>query len=299
MERGYYHLFANGEDAKNFIVCEGDFFAAFNRVGICAANCRVVVVAFSIEDSHPHILVFGDYDEVVKFMLLYEDLSRRFILGSRKSLDGVVLRMDLLFISSPDYLRSVGCYVILQPTKDGKRVMPYDYFWGTGSMYFRTANVRSIWLFDSKGELIETVSFGSLSWREKRNLIHSSLTIPDSWLVAAGVILPCNYVDVKMFESIYSTHNCYRVFLGSNKKMGDEVIQRMSQARGVMLEDLEARKLCAQVAGELFGNSAVVRLAPDERIKLACALRQKCRLSFRQIATLVRLPETEIRKYFA
>ena len=31
----YYHMFANGDDAKNFITDESEFKAAFNRFALC------------------------------------------------------------------------------------------------------------------------------------------------------------------------------------------------------------------------------------------------------------------------
>ena len=55
-KKNYYHLFANGDDARDFILDEEDFFAAFNRFGVCAAATGVTVLSFSVEDSHPHAL---------------------------------------------------------------------------------------------------------------------------------------------------------------------------------------------------------------------------------------------------
>ena len=51
MKKQFFHVCANGADARNFIICQADYFAAFNLVAVCAANTEVVVVSFSIEDS--------------------------------------------------------------------------------------------------------------------------------------------------------------------------------------------------------------------------------------------------------
>jgi len=55
----FYHLFANGADASNFIASEQDFVYQFNLVGISAHNTKAKVVAFSIEETHPHFLLYG------------------------------------------------------------------------------------------------------------------------------------------------------------------------------------------------------------------------------------------------
>ena len=44
----YYHLFANGADARNFITSEEEMIAAFNRVGVCKSLTEADVIAFSI-----------------------------------------------------------------------------------------------------------------------------------------------------------------------------------------------------------------------------------------------------------
>lgn len=43
-------------------------------IAVCAANTDVVVVSFSIEDSHPHFLLYGTKEGCTRFKLLYEKL---------------------------------------------------------------------------------------------------------------------------------------------------------------------------------------------------------------------------------
>jgi hypothetical protein len=207
----YFHITANGADARHFITCKAEYFAAFNLIGVCAANCPgVIVVSFSMEDSHPHILVWGTRENCA--------------------------------------------------------------------------------LFKER--------FGDQDAVTKRLLLHSrSLTIPDDWMVCNGFILPSNYIDVSRFERIYGTHNRFRVFLSSPRKREEEMLRRMSEQRGVNLEDMEARKLCGDLSKQLFGTRDPRRLDAPQRISLAQELRRQYRMTFRQLATVVRLPETEIQAY--
>lgn len=140
-------------------------------------------------------------------------MSIRSIVQSRGSAEGVSLHCELYEIDDINYLRNVGTYTIIQATKDGKAVMP--------------------WLFDDEGNYCPRVRFDSLTVREQKRICPSRQKVPGGWLVANGFILPENYVDVRRFESIYGTHNCYRVFLGMNRKNDVEILSKMAEIRGV------------------------------------------------------------------
>ncbi len=295
----YYHYCAKGADAQNFILCEADYMAVFNIIAVCAAVTGAIVVSFSIEDTHPHILLYGTLAQCAHFKVLFETICRHYAVETRDGGAGFLLRGELYSIGEDvRYLQNVAAYTIIQATKDGKRVMPYDYRWGTGSMYFRTGHIIPIWLIDNGGRCHEPVRYCDLSVIERQKIIHTrKYSIPNDWLICNGLILPSNYVDVRRFESIYGTHNRFRVFLASTKSKEEEMLLRMVDERGIALEDSEARIVCGDECKILFGTRDPRRLTPSERILLAQTLRRKYRLTRRQLALVVRLPEAEIRQY--
>ena len=293
----YYHLFANGDDAKNFITSERDFKAAFNRFAICSQLSGAIVMSASVEDSHPHVLLKGCFEKCNKFKTLYEAMSLKFIVSTRGSSDGVNLHCELYEIFDEQYLRNVAAYTIVQATKDGKAVMPYDYYYGTGALYFRKPWSILPWVVDMNGSILTPVTISSLTFREKRLYFPSSVRLPDDWLVCNGIILPTNYVDIKGYEAIFSTHNCFRAFLCSGKSRDEVILSKMAGVRGVLIEDLDARKFCEQECMDLFGKHTTRHLNPQERILLGQTLRNKYQLSYRQLSTLIKIPESELRKY--
>ena len=299
MKKEYFHVCANGADARNFIVCRTDYYAAFNLIAVCAANTDVTVVSFSIEDSHPHFLLWGTRDNCTRFKVLYETLYIHHASATRKGGTDMLFRCELYPIGDDEeYLLNVAVYTIIQATKDGKAVMPYDYPWCTGCLVFRKGFNVPVWLFDADGNICQPVPFGSLGARERRSILHTQQwTIPDNWLVCNGLILPSNYVDVARFESIYGTHNRFRVFLSSPRKREEALLTRMAEQRGVNLEDLEARRVCGDTCKQLFGTRDPRRLDGLQRIRLAQQLRNQYKITYRQLASLVRLSETEVRTY--
>ena len=295
--KGYFHLCSDGKLTRRFISSESDYYAAFNLTGVCAAQTDVSVLAFSIGESHPHQLIYADLAEAKRFMNLYERSYTRHIVVDRKGLDGVEFKMELFPVDSQDYLKTVGTYVISQPTKDGKSVMPYDYRWGTGSMYFRPDGHVSIWRYDNQGNKLPTIPVGDLAIRTRMALLHSKRPVPSHWLTCNGLLLPENYVDVRHFENIYRTHNSFRAFLSTGRSKDMEVLSAIAASRGIALDDREAGEICRMTCQELFGFSDTRKLIPEQRLSMARELRQSHHLSLRQIATLTRLPEEEVARY--
>jgi len=289
-------MFANGDDAKNFITNKQEFVAAFNRFAICSFISGATVLSASAEDSHPHSLLYGTYEKCYRFSRLYENLSIRSISRKRGSADGVQLHCELYEITDEQYLMNVAAYTIIQATKDGKAIMPYDYIFGTGSLYFRPKNCILPWMISDDGTVSSPVKIGTLTQRERIRICSSKIILPEDWLVCNDFILPTNYVDIARYEQIFKTHNCFRVFLSSPKSRDQEVLARMAQARGVMIEDLEARKIYQIECQELFHNTTPRFMTNDQRVFLAQTLKKKYNLSYRQLSFLTKINESDLRK---
>lgn len=297
----FYHLCADGAVSKGFILNEKDYRAAMNIIAVCAANSEVIVVAFCLEDTHPHFLLFGALAGCVKFKQMLETTYRHYAASTRGGESSSVIDLEIFPIGNDmNYLRNVAVYVINQPTKDRKRIMPYDYPWGSGPLYFRSKRAVPVWLCDGDGNISAPVPFSKLHSLVRREMIHTrKYTVPEDWLVADGILLPSNYVDVALFESIYQTHNSFRVFLAGSRAKDDEIRSKMAEERGIQMEDLEARQICGNESNALYNTRNTRLLDSRCRLALAQVLRRKHRLTYRQIATLVYLPEAEVRRSVA
>lgn len=293
----YYHIFSNGDDAKDFILGKADYIAALNRLGVCAAQCDCRVIAFDIEDTHFHLLLYGTEEECIRFYKLFRKLSMMHI-SRRADRNDAELRITMYEISDIDYLLNVMLYVTTQPTKDGRSVMYYDYVWGSGPLYFRGEKVILPWYIDSNGLVNKPIRAGSMTVNQKRRILKTkNLTVPDDWLVCNGILLPENYVDVKAYEGIVRTHNRYRCFAANGRDKDKAVMDAMSRHRGVELDEAEARRATVSISKELFGLNDIRILNTDQRLVLAGELRKRYHIGLSQISRRVHLPEAEVRKY--
>lgn len=295
----FFHLCSDGEDSRNFITGDRDFASAMDIVALCAANTDLSVVSFSIQDTHYHFLLYGKTDECVRFKAIFETTYRHYVSSTRGDTSNAIPEGELYPVGeNADYLRNVAAYTVIQPTKDGKHIMPYDYRWGSGSLYFRKDYHVHLWHYNNEGVYLDERHFGSLTVDEKRELAHSRIyKIPEYWSVCGDIILPHNYVDVRCFEGIFRTHNCFRVYFSSNRKKEEEILLRIADEKGVYLEDMEARQLCRNECLSRFGTGNMRLLDPKNRIRLAQHLHRTYHVSYRQLSSILRLPDSEIRRY--
>lgn len=293
----FYHMFANGNDARNFIISKDEFKAAMNRVAVCTFLCKVKAVAVTIEDTHPHFLLKGRAENIYSFAIMYPKMTIRYIARHRGSSDGVKLKLETYLISDEAYLKNAAAYIIVQPTKDGKPILPYDYLYGTGALYFRQKGSILPWDHDFNGHLYEKAPLGTLPIHAQRNICNTKTAMPADWIVVNGFIHPACYIDIECLESIYKTHNCYRAFTASSKAQDESIRSTMAAIHGVSIDDIEARRICSETSLRLYNSHSTKMLSVTQRLDLARELRRSYHLSFRQLSTLVKLSEDELREY--
>ena len=201
---------------------------------------------------------------------------------------------DVEEVEGESYLKKVGAYVLVQPTKDGKGIMPYDYPWSSAPLYFRGEKVVPVWCVDRHGVVQEAVRIGDMTCRERKKQFRTDVPLPDNWLTCNGIILPANYVDIDRFEQIYRTHNAFRAFL--SRSSDSEIIRQTAMVKGVSLPDHEMREACRRVCREIFGVRDVRVLDSTKRLELARKLRRRYLVSSKQLSRIVHVPVDEIER---
>ena len=285
----YFHLFSDGALAPDFIVSEQDYIATVNRLAVQTFVYGVVILSFGIEDTHLHFLVRGEPVNCRKLKNAFQKETRCYLKYTRKQNFSTVFVLDMEEITDEDYLRSVGTYTITQATKDGKKIMPYDYKWCTAALYFRRVDIDALWVGDR-----QVIPVAGLSLHRRQEILRTKAELPGGWRICGGLILPSSFVDIPGFEKIYKTHNAFRVFCSSSREKDNRIVDSMARVRGFSYEEYEARELCRKVCKRLFNVSDVYLLTANQRISLARSLRKEFNMGFSQLARRVHLPEIEI-----
>lgn len=298
MKKKYYHFYSDGKLSAELFLSKADFVAALNRLAVCASRFPGVrIVAFTFEDTHVHLLLYCSEEEGKALCDLFKRLTMIYLSHTRGGKpEDLYIHFESEALEDEAYLKRVGAYVVIQPTKDGKGIMPYDYPWSSAPLYFRGEKVIPIWQVDRNGVVQQAKCLKELSYREKRKYLKTAFRLPEDWLVCNGIVLPLNYVDTSGFESIFGTHNAFRAF--QSRSADNDAIRHTALSRGVSLPDSEMRAACQEVCRELFGADTVRPLNSAQRLEVARRLRNRYLLSHKQLSRIVHVPLEEIERFF-
>ena len=134
-----WHFCTDGNSVDRMFYDNEDFIAGMNRVYITLPdNNKVLVLAFSLMDTHIHFVLYGSYYECGAFIHNYIAETSRYIskrYGERKKF--VRLPVHCQSVTDDFYLKIVICYVIKNAPVGGIPYNGWDYPWSSAPLYFR------------------------------------------------------------------------------------------------------------------------------------------------------------------
>lgn len=282
LHAGYYHICSDGNYSSCLFRDTEDFKAAMNRVAVCSLKTGIIILAFVLMDNHFHFEVKSyDYEVCLRFANEFKRMTSQYNqqkYGDRNTLDS--LPVQILTVDGEDYVRTLLCYIIKNPTK-ARLAMFYDYEWGTGGLYFRTS-----------GKDKQFITAGELGINECRRKFKTRIRIPSDWRISDGVIFPENYVPVQEVEHLFKTTRSFMFFLSLNKD--DEIERGMGEWHEISMKDSELREIREELSQAMFGTRKLHSISAPQRLKLARAIRNKYCCSKKQIARIVQLPYEQL-----
>ena len=87
-----WHFSTDGKAVDVMFENDDDFIAGMNRIYITVKGFRVVILAFSLMDTHVHFVLYGEFEECNRFMHEYIRRTSQYIStahGERHKLDNV------------------------------------------------------------------------------------------------------------------------------------------------------------------------------------------------------------------
>lgn len=246
--KDFYHIYSDGRNVTVLFSDESDYIFGVNRLAICSISYNVEILCFALMESHFHTVVRGSKDNCQKFA---DECKRIFTrrLGQKNLLKTNIkgkLYVDLLPIETRTDLLNVIIYTYRNPLSSKSNLMPEDYKWGVGHLYF--VNHISI---EKKGTPLK-----ALSERQKRALFHTYSHLPDEWVIASnGMIMQECFVKWQIVESIFGSPKAFIAFL--KIKADDESrIQQLCSRRTIeSLSFSDTYRKIETKCNELFGKS--------------------------------------------
>ena len=263
----HWHICTDGLEKNVIFKSDTDYIYGMNSIPVCAAGNQVTILAFCLMSNHVHFIVHGEEDNCRKFITQYK---KRLTALTNLSSTNVCIK----HINDDDYLMKAIGYVLRNPVSAGIRLMPYHYDWSSASLYFKKPD---------SGRLGKKI--GTLSYRSKRELLHSQTTLLDEYILTEkGLILPECYVDFEYVDNLFRSPARLMYAMSRNENMEMELYGDILHKTKYSDEELSGtiKELCE----ETFQKSSADLLSIENRYRLAKILHKRYRLSRKQLARL-------------
>lgn len=288
--RNCWHFSSDGNAIDFLYKNDEDFRNGMNRIFSILSSFDIVILAFTLMDTHIHFILYGDYQECNGF--IHEYIRRTSIYLSRKyhqrhSLSRIPISHQV--IDTDYYLKIAICYVLKNAPVAGINYLYFDYPWSSGSLYFRSGT--SSWTSPKWKESADTAT--GMSVLGKRAEFGTHAIIDDDVRILDRMVFPGEYVASQIVERLFRTHKSFSYFMGLSKE--SDIESRGGIIANLSLPMQEMRQHRDEICQELFGHSETRRLNSSERLKLAKVLRHRYNSSVKQVTRLCGLVYDEVK----
>ena len=289
--RNCWHFMTDGNDV-DFLFCdETDFMDGMNRVFIVSKSFDVIILAFTLMDTHVHFILYGEFDECNRFMHEFirrtsQHISSRH--GETSKLRDVHIRHQV--IDNDQYLKIAICYTIKNAPVGGLPYNALDYPWSSGPLYFRHKGLWSspLWI----NEINKAESINQLGVRNGRTVLKSRDVSGEGRMIK-GIVFPGEYVAYETVEQLFKSCKAFNFYMGISKEKDVDEKGGVISYLSLPLQEMRQHKTeCCQ---EMFGQKSIKKLDTSKRLMLAKRLKSRYNSSTKQIARLCGLVYDEVK----
>lgn len=284
MKREYYHVCSEGLEKRLIFRNRREFIMGMNYVALCYLKHNVRVLCFCLMGNHFHFILSGSYQECWKFGNEYKRMCAMMMKRTQECEAGMKdVELQVKEISDINYLENAIAYVLRNPIVAGFRLMPHQYEWCSGDMYFRNSYIAS-------GRRADSFSIKELS-----QMLNSNNKIPEHYVIdKSGIISPLNYIDYKAVEDIYKHPSRLLGLLSARKEAEFEIFLGVADNYTPDIEEL--KDSVRELIKIQFGVKAISQLSMEQKILLCSLMRRNFKASRKQIALITRLNMETINK---
>ena len=286
-----WHFSTDGNAVDAMFENDEDFIAGMNRVFVVVQGYNVVILAFSLIDTHVHFILYGTFEECNRFMHEFVRLTSWYISITHhesNKLDGVPIRHQP--VEDDAYLKTVICYTVKNAPVGGVMFNALDYPWSSGPLYFKRPGSWSSPRWMDGVEKDPSLGFE----RRKDVLRTNNESITHSVVPMIGpLVFPGEYVAYEIVERLFKTCKSFNYFLCITRE--EDVDSRGGSISLLSIPMQEMRQHKNEVCQELFGKNSIKSLTTEQRLRLARTLRRRYNSSIKQIARLCGLVYAEVK----
>ena len=289
--RNCWHFCTDGNALDVLFYDEKDFLNGMNRIYVTGQSVEVVILAFTLMDTHVHFIIYGTLEESTRFMHEYLRRTSQYLATehhlSNRLADIPISRQA---ITDDVYLKTAICYTLKNAPVGGLMYTALDYPWSSGPLYFRRQGLwcSPQWLCGQGG-----LSTKQMTAREQRRVLKSRRHANQiAWMIGQ-IVFPGEYVASEVVERLFKTCKAFNYFLCSSRE--DDVESREGVISHLSIPIQEMRQHRKELCREMFGTESLAGLDTVRRLKLARTLKSRYNSSTKQIARVCGLVYDEVK----
>lgn len=274
----FWHLYTSGKNTPITLTKEADFRFVMNLLARMSFQFQVItIIAFAIMNNHLHLVIAGNYDEIMCFYDAFRKCFARQFPGR-----GDNYKVSAKPIPDLKTLRNTIVYVNRNGYVVDSSYTPYSYTWSTGRYYFN--DIRS------------EHSFGELTYRQKREYFNCrEAGIPSDAQIIDGYVSPMSYCDIKYGMEIFRDAHQYFYMLGKNLESYAELAVEIDDDD--YLTDTELFSVVLKITKDKYG-CGIRDLKRNQLIEVAKSIHYNYRASNGQIRRMLNLSQYEVDSLF-
>lgn len=293
--RNCWHFSTDG-NAVDVMFYEDDFIDGMNRVYVTVKGYRVIILAFSLMDTHVHFVLYGEFDECNRFVHDYVRRTSWYLSvkhNEHHKFENVPIQHQQ--VDTDFYLKIVICYTVKNAPVAGIPHNALDYPWSSGPLYFKKKDLwcSPMWT-EEEATADETVTVADMGLNIRRKTLktrkHAS---PDKVRMMGNLVFPGEYVAYELVETLFKTCKSFNYFLCRTKE--EDVDARGGSISHLSIPMQEMRQHKNEICQELFGTASIKGLNTQQRIRLARTMRSRYNSSLKQIIRLSGLVYDEVK----
>ncbi len=288
-----WHFSTDG-NAVDTMFYNDDFIDGMNRVYVTLKGYRVIILAFSLMDTHVHFILYGEFEECNRFVHDYVRRTSWYIAkkhGENHKFENVPIRHQ--FIDTDYYLKIAICYTVKNAPVAGIPHNALDYPWSSSPLYFKRPGLwcSPRWLEEDSVAIQNASQMGlnlcRATLRTRKYASREDVRMMD------GLVFPGEYVDYEIVERLFKTCKSFNYFLCRTKE--EDVDARGGDISHLSIPMQEMRQHKNEICKELFDTESIKGLNTQQRIRLARTMRQRYNSSLKQIIRLSGLVYDEVK----
>lgn len=259
---GYAHIYSDGTNVSSLFQSREEYIYGMNMIAVAAFICGISILTMQVMATHFHLICRGrpqDCDRfsrsiIVKLGSFITKMKRQFIVTGK-------IHVSNDPILTENELKTKFMYVYRNAISAGFPMMPWEYEWGPGDIYFVDHNRLAC--------LGKRISEYPVLTR--RTMFHTGAALPKEWRCnGEGMLLPHSYVDWNAVESLFRSPKAFLAFL-SQKKDVEAAIDRECASNVTVrrASETELRREAKAVCGSLWGLTSVTKASVEQRVAIA------------------------------